>query len=383
MSTIAVNGQYLTRRHRGAGFGRYLTNLLSHLGRLDHGHTFRVFCPDETDVPEGNGLQYILLPRDGRSYPDTIVASGVFRREPADLLFWPHAEFPRNREAAEKIPAVAVIHDIIPTLFLHPSFLLRGRTPPGMLMSKGVADYVLLRRRLPELAAAITVSDTSYQALRKVFGERRTGHVQVVYNGADPVFSPYTPNECAAVLNRYDLRWKSYLIYFGGHTYRKNVGRAVAAYQRLPEAVRSDHPLLIIGDGYWARRLSRRSRPQIRFLPKLDGRVLARLVAGAALSLYPSLYEGFGLPVVESLRAGTLPLTSAIPSSREITGDGFPAFPPGSTAGLTKRLRCFLADPAAAQETVERYRPRALMFSWERCARETLAVLDRALRTRP
>lgn len=323
MKRIAVNSVYLTGTYPSSGFGRYLANVLAELSHRDVENEYVLYSPSPLYGNYGSKFKNVVLkPVAGKNYADVITESQSFANEEPDFLFLAHAEFPRQRPARVRI--VATVHDIIPALFLGPEFLFRGKTPLAMLSLHGLSDRLTLGSRLKKIHRVATVSETSRRDLGKLFGKEVFDKTEVIYNGVDPAFRVFSEEECRKVLKEQNLHHKSYFIYFGGHTVRKNLGRAVQAYQDLPESIRAKYPFVAIGEGYWKNWiLSRGLAKNVKFLPKVPLDTLTHLVSGAFASVYPSLYEGFGFPVVESLRAGTWPILSDTPASREILGKDF------------------------------------------------------------
>lgn len=323
MKRIAVNTVYLTGSYPSSGFGRYLGNVLAELSRQDLENEYVLYSPSPLYGNYGSKFRNVILkPFAGKKYVDVIAESASFENEKPDFLFLAHAEFPKKIPSRTKV--VATVHDIIPALFLGPEYLFRGKTPLAMVSLHGLVDRLTLGSRLKKIHRILTVSETSRRDLGKLFGREVLEKTEVVSNGVDPAFRVFSEEECRKVLKEQNLSYKSYFIYFGGHTVRKNLGRAVQAYQSLPEEYKTHFPFIAIGDGYWKNWILKRGLGKnVRFLPKIPLETLTHLVSGAFASLYPSLYEGFGFPVVESLRAGTWPIVSETDANREIFGKEF------------------------------------------------------------
>ncbi len=338
MKTIAVNALYLTGAYPSSGFGRYLQSLLAELARLDKVNSYLLFSPEPVLEKLGERFENIVLSdKNVMNFSEAIAKSEVFLKRKPDLFFLPHAEFPSHFPNETKV--IVTIHDIIPTLFLRPEYLFRGKTPFAMLSSRGLWEAWTFTKNFKKVWKIITVSETSKKDLIKVFGRDLEPKIKAIYNGVEPAFRIFSKEVCAESLNTFGLVYKSYLIYFGGHTVRKNLGRVIQAYANLPETMREQFPFVVIGEGYWKQWVLKRGLDKnVRFLPKLSLETLTRLVSGALLSVYPSLYEGFGLPILESLRAGTLPLVSETPASRELLGADFEMFDPYDRVAIQKML---------------------------------------------
>lgn len=161
---------------------------------------------------------------------------------------------------------------------------------------------------------------------------------------------------------------------------RKNLVRLVEAFASLPETIRGDHVLALTGMEGWDTAASNaaleRHAALVRPLGYVSERRLASLYAGATLVAYPSLYEGFGLPVLEAMQAGTPVLTSNVSSLPEVAGDAAFYVDPYSVESIAAGLAAALADAPRRAELGQRGRERARLFSWRRTAQETVAVID-------
>ena len=139
-------------------------------------------------------------------------------------------------------------------------------------------------------------------------------------------------------------------------------------------------PLVLVGPPGWGEALDLAGLPAeaVRtpgYLPEHD---LARVVAGAAALVFPSWYEGFGLPALEALACGTPVVASDLPALREVLGDQAELVPPGDAAALADALARVLEDPGGEPARAAR-RARAAAFTWRACAQATLTAYRRAL----
>jgi glycosyltransferase involved in cell wall biosynthesis len=174
-----------------------------------------------------------------------------------------------------------------------------------------------------------------------------------------------------------------YVLFVGTVEPRKNLERLIAAWQSIDPSDRGTVRLVIVGATGWLvdRMLSRSvAEDAIEFKGFVGDEELARLMRGALVFVYPSLYEGFGLPVLEAMAQGIAVLTSDVGATREVAGDAALLVDPVSTSSIRDGLVRLLNDEALRSELSRRGMERAAAFSWERAAAETLAVIEKAAR---
>jgi alpha-1,3-rhamnosyl/mannosyltransferase len=165
---------------------------------------------------------------------------------------------------------------------------------------------------------------------------------------------------------------------------RKNLPRLIAAWTRLPEELRSAHALALVGPRGWDDEevLAAARAAGVRLLGRVGDAQLHALYANATAFAYPSLYEGFGLPVLEAMAAGAPVLTSLSSSLPEVAGDAALLVDPRDTAAIAAGLERLLRDAGLRERLRVAGRARAAAFSWERTARETHALLAQLASTR-
>ncbi len=202
--------------------------------------------------------------------------------------------------------------------------------------------------------------------------------VTVAYPGYDETLSPVRdPAALAAVRTRYDIPG-DYFLYLGTLQPRKNLARLIQAYSRLP----TQASLVLAGKRGW---LSDDLVPLVRRLG-LEGRVLftgyipiedrAPLLSGALAFVFPSLYEGFGLPILEAQACGCPVICSSTSSLPEVAGDSALQVPPDDVHALADAMARLEGDPELRRDLIERGFANIRRFSWERCARTVLRVIE-------
>jgi len=170
---------------------------------------------------------------------------------------------------------------------------------------------------------------------------------------------------------------RPYVLAAGTLEPRKNLERLLQAWAALPEALRERHELVLVGPTGWDAEtiLAGASAAGIRLTGYLPDDDLAALYAGCELFCYPSLYEGFGLPVLEAMQSGAPVLTSTVSSLPEVAGDAAVLVDPLSVPAICAALERLLGDAGARDRLRAAGRARAARFSWERTATEVRDVL--------
>ncbi|WP_081441691.1 glycosyltransferase family 4 protein [Rickettsiella grylli] len=208
--------------------------------------------------------------------------------------------------------------------------------------------------------------------------------ISVVYHGVSKRFQPYTQNELNPIA-RYQLTKKKYLLSVATREPRKNIKRLLHAYSRLPASLRKQYPLVLIGSKGWnSVQLEKLIDKQVRkkeiydlgYVPDLD---LPYLYAGAAAFLYLSIYEGFGLPILEALASGIPVIASNVSSIPEVMGTAGCLVNPFDVMSITERLNEILNDPILRDHLKQKGIVHAAQFSWETCITNTIGVYESIL----
>ncbi|WP_433739398.1 glycosyltransferase family 4 protein [Pseudomonas putida] len=241
-----------------------------------------------------------------------------------------------------------------------------------------------LKTTLVRADALITDSEFTRQELASYFSwpiER----IHTVPLASSPEFYPRPPEKLKATLARHGLEVDGYSLFVGTIEPRKNIETLLAAYSRLPLAVRTRWPLVLTGYHGWRNDVIHQKLETARregwahylgFVPSED---LPLLFAGARLFAFPSLYEGFGLPVLEAMSSGVPVVCSNSSSLPEVAGDAALMCAPMDVNELTRLIERGLTDEAWRATAVVSGIRHAQGFSWERCARETLQVYRRVI----
>jgi glycosyltransferase involved in cell wall biosynthesis len=350
------------------GIGTYIRNLLRSLAEIDHANHY-----------------WVLVGRDGRSFVDRLGAnfhafvetstvyslreqatvSWALRRLRPDVYHATHYVLP----ARVPCPAVVTIHDVIHLLF--PQFL---KSRLALLYAR-----VMIGRSLRMGRRIITVSESTRDDLHDFFGVDAAA-VRVIYNGVDDVFRRrLDEEEVAAKLHGFRLK-RPYLLFVGNPKPHKNVENLLRGFARALELAPGDATLACVGDrdGESARlRFLCRSlgiAERVAFLGHVPDDDLPALYQGALAFLYPSLYEGFGLPVVEAMASGVPVITSTSAALREVAGGSADLVNPHDVDDIAKAIALIITSPEHRSELAAKGSLRSADFDWKSTAEQTLAV---------
>lgn len=347
-----------------------------------------------TEVPAGRGrvvreLLRSLAARTGDEYRYVLYARSVWEEQPLDERFrwrligardpiW-HLRAARaaNHECEvllssnsyltalfTRVPVVPIVYDMVT---FEPSMRPNRRST--------VIERVTLGPAVRRSAALLAISQATADALIARF-PRAAGRTVVAPLGVTPALAQeLDPAESAA------LPAPGFVLAVGTLEPRKNLPRLVHAYSSLEETLQREHPLVVVGALGWETGETlgalRSLGDRCTMLGYVSDAALAELYRRCAVFCYPSLGEGFGLPVLEAMAAGAAVLTSDLSSLPEVGGDAVEYANPHNTNSIAARLRRVLCDRQLRAELAQRAQARAGEFSWERFAETVLDTLVR------
>jgi glycosyltransferase involved in cell wall biosynthesis len=266
---------------------------------------------------------------------------------------------------ASRVPYVVSVHDM--TLSLFPGF----HTLKKRVLTSTLVPYVARRARM-----ILAPSESTRRDVVRLLGVE-PGRVRVIPYAASPRFRPAAaaPERLFAL---HGVR-PPYFLYVGTLEPRKNLVRALRAFARVRHEL-PRHRFVLVGERGWKYQeiLREARRPEladrVSFLGYVAEAHLPLLYSNAVALVYPSLYEGFGLPVVEAMACGAPVLTSRSSSLEEIAGGCALLVDPTDELGLAEGLRALGTNEELRRSLAERGRGRIAAFSWERTGRETVAA---------
>ena len=265
-------------------------------------------------------------------------------------------------------PAIATIHDL--SIYRYPQFHPVERVA---FMTKAIP--VTLRR------ASFLITDSEYVRREVInFFGWPAAKIVAIPLGVPDEFHPRSVDLTAGVLSKYGVQHGDYALCVATIEPRKNIGAILSAYGALPSSLRARYPLVLAGDRGWRSESIHKQIEQgqqqgwlryLGFVPEAD---LPILFAGARGFVFPSLYEGFGLPVLEALASGIPVLTSADSTLSEVASDAALLVDPQDEVAITAGIRVLLEDDAWRATAVVKSLAVAARYSWDKTARDTVAI---------
>lgn len=352
------------------GVSLYTSHIVQELCRNPK-HEYRLFCNTRTlaipgDVPpEGDGVYHSFF-----RYPNRFLNASIASvRRPfletlvhdVDAVYLPNLNF-----VSTKKPLIATVHDL--SFMRYPQYF----SAKQQLWHKLVSPI----RTLKSAAAVVTVSHHTKDDVMELFGIPED-RISVVHPAVSQRYFDVTQEDIEKAKSKFGLQ-RPYFLFLGALEPRKNIGALIAAFERLG----TDTELVIAGGKGWLfKTIFERAKrspacDRIRFLGYVPDKLKPGLYGGALAFAYPSFYEGFGMPPLEAMAAGTPVISSNATSLGEVVGDAGLLADPHDVTSLTDAMVAMLREPNLRADLIERGRERAQKFTWQEGARRLESVFD-------
>ena len=359
------------RKLHDFGIGTYIRNLLRQLARLDRDTEFVVLCRREDlgAIVLGENFRAVAESAGNYSVAEQLKIPLALKREGVTLFHAPHYVLP----PLVRCRSVVTIHDCIHLMF--PQYL-----PNRFALAYARTSIALAARRATRI---MTVSESSKRDILR-FVDAPAGKIDVIYNAYDERFGIEPKDEdVLRVRERYQLQ-DPFVLYAGNVKPHKNLERLIDAFHLLRARGLDQVKLVLIGDDISKYAALRRAVHQhqlhrhVRFLGYMPEETLVVLYRLASVFVFPSLYEGFGLPPLEAMASGTPVVTSNVSSLPEVAGDAAVLVDPYDPAAIADGIQRVLTDETLRADLVRKGLARAKQFSWDQSVRRIREIYTEA-----
>ena len=356
---VVIDGRTATPHF--PGIGRYVTNLVRNMAGEESGMSVSLI----QDPSAGLHRAFKTIPcsLSPFSLSQQWVVPGLLKENGAAMYHSPYYLMPYRLP----VPTVLTCYDLIPLIF------------PEYFTSWQRAAYRITNKLAFKAASrVIAISETTRRDASHFFGVKQD-RIQAIPLGVESRFSASRGSEVDAVRAKYRLP-DQYVLYVGTNKPHKNLVGLIEAWAIIHRKAALRHVLVIAG--YWDRRYPEAIKlvereelsGAVLFAGPVDDSDLPPLYTGASLFVFPSLYEGFGLPVLEAMACGTPVACSTTDALKEVAGNAASLFDPYDSTSMAACLMSLISDREMLQSLKESGLKRASMFSWEKTATETEAV---------
>ena len=361
------------------GTGQYAANLTAALMQADHDHELVVYCDRQM-------VDWFGDRRNGRA----VRLKAVDVRSAAQRIVWEQTHLAPDlaRERVHLLHGLAFTAPLrtVTRYVVTVHDLAFRRYPQTLTRARRWYYRWLFPRVLRAAKCVITPTETIRHEVLEAFNLQRNA-VIAAHGGAGELFKRTpNPSEVEDACVRLGVP-RPYVLAVGTLEPRKNLEMAVQAFLAARAAAHLPHRLVLVGKTGPERatraRLARRAHDSdaVVFTGYVEAEQLPALYAGADLLLFPSLYEGLGLPLLEAFHAGVAVLASDLPVHREVCGDAAWFAPPREPERWQHAIAQLLSQPARRAALVAKGQRRARAFSWQAAAEKTLAVYEMAGQT--
>lgn len=366
---LSVNS-FLTPDNKIDGIGTYTKNLYQALAKLPNIHVTQCAFP-KPELQQNSKLDISFF---SSSFKASLLQALLFNKpfkNPTEIALF-HAT-DHHIPKFNNIPVIATLHDAVP--LLQPDWArtsLRGLKNWAFRTSVQWADHI------------ITISQAMVPDLIQAFGipEHK---ISVVPHGVDEhYFLRVSESERLAVLKKYDLR-TGYYLFIGTLQPRKNLERIIASHRLLPKNIRQEHPLIIVGRNGWNTesllpeiyKLTQEKHGKwLNYVPQTD---IPSLLQSACALVFPSLYEGFGMPVLEAFASKTAVITSNVSALPEVAGDAAILVNPYSIEEICAAMKNIIKNNELSENLIELGYKKAQELTWTKCALQTMNIYKKML----
>jgi len=359
----------------GKGLGRYTKEAVDNILALDVNNYYVIFLRKENFhllKTENPNVKKIIVDVKWYSLAEQIIMPYYIRREKIDLMHFPHFNVP----ILNTKKFVVTIHDLILTKF---STRRATTLNPIFYFFKNVFYKLIIYSAIKRAKKIIAVSNFTKSDIIKQFRAEEE-KIKVIYEGVANDLKIYKLKDDKEVKLRYNIT-TPYLLYVGNAYPHKNLEGLVEVFAKIRKKYLQLNLILVGKEDYFYSRLKKEIRRKgqaenIKFTGYVPDRDLAAIYKGALFYVFPSFYEGFGLPPLEAMEHGCPVLSSKETCLKEILGRAALYFDPNNKEDMKNKIIRIIEDRNLRQELIEKGYKQVKKYSWKECARKTLAVYN-------
>ncbi len=387
MKTIGIDARFYGSASRG--LGRYTSMLLKHLEDFDDKNRYFIYLRKENfraySSKKDNFVKKLAdIP--WYSLKEQFLMKKILDKDKIDLAHFPHFNVP----FFYKSPFLVTIHDLI--LIKYPTIRATTLGPLKYKIKKMGYEQVL-KKAINSSEKIIAVSNFTKEDIIKYFPQAAP-KIKVIYESCEntkfelKLKRNKIPDSSKVVLEKYGLK-KPYLLYVGAAYPHKNLENLLLAFKIIKEKLKKNRLSLVLvgGEDYFYEKIkifTKRKKIKDVIFPGLvkEESYLREIYAGSEMFVFPSLYEGFGLPPLEAMKIGVPVVCSRVASLPEILGEAAYYFNPQSPKDIAAKVIKVLNNHKFRKDLISRGERRVKLFSWREMARQTLEIYNQILETK-
>lgn len=362
--------------YKGSGIGTYTENLLIELLNIDNRNNYSIFwAGDNYENYKKEHSKIIFTSKKHGAFYENYYYPNYIEENAINLHHIPQNGIGLNKFYTS--PVIVTIHDLIP--YILPETVGRG------YLERFLRDMPLI---INNSKAILTVSEYSKKDILKFFPSINENKIFVTPLAANSSYKPIDKNFCIEFLkNKYNIDFP-FILYIGGFSTRKNVKELIIAFNKIHKSLKKDYKLVLCGsikdEGIKLQNLCKELfiDDKVIFTGFIEDNDLPLFYNATDLFIYPSIYEGFGLPPLEAMSCSTPVITSNLTSIPEVTNDSAILINPFNKDELAESIINLLNCPDLLKEYGEKGYRRSLEFTWKNTAILTLNSYETVLQNK-
>lgn len=361
---IGIDARPLT--YQMTGIGTYLKQLLDEMQRIDHVNRYYLISNGPINFNLKNLNWFKVEGKIKKKMLSTLwmqcKAPILASKLGLDIFWGTRHHLPLF--LSKKTKTMLTIHDVVHLLY-----------PKTMPLSHLIVERLLMRRSILKADCIIAVSSSTESNIKDAYGIG-SYKIRTIYSG-----TPVLAEDTTILARKYKPLPPKYFLFVGSLEPRKNFERLLNAFELLHTERYGVHLVIVGGKGWKNRKFLKRLKTHplksvIHLTGYINSAYLSKIYSQALCLLFPSLYEGFGFPILEAMACGTPVITSNISSMPEVAGDAAVLVDPYDVDAMAEAMHRILADNSLRETFVQKGLERVKQFSWQKCAEETIRVYE-------